>query len=81
MLSVKRKGDAHIGLHLLRLVSVEEDFGLFICLHLCGRSRLEVEEESRTGRTNNFLFTHPSSNAGNSTPFNRVIARMAPSGS
>lgn len=31
--------------------------------------------------TSNFLFTHPSSNAGNSTPLSNAIARNAPSGS
>ena len=67
--------------HFLRLISVQEHLRLLIRFNLCHCSRLDAETDFCTELTSSFLFTHPSSNAGNSTPLSNVIARNAPSGS
>lgn len=71
---------AHVSLHLLGLVGIEEQFGLLISFHLYYCQDCVVTRDINT-LTNSFLFTHPSSKAGNSTPFSSVMARNAPSGS
>lgn len=76
-----RGSKTYICLHLMGGKTIEEMTSFFICFHLGYRSRRAVRTREQMRRTSSFLLAHPSSNAGNSTPFNNSIARNALEGS